>query len=140
MTAVTAKEILDDDPLDAPVKSSRQKRREERRAKSRRTETSPKVTAIRYLLLIFSLAIVLIPVYLLIVTSFKGAAEADPSRTWFFPEVWETQNWERAWDALAEPIGRTFLLVIPSSIISTILGSMNGFVRTPRPVRTPLLG
>ena len=73
-------------------------------------------------------AAVLIPVYVLIVTSFKGSAEADPARTWFLPEVWETQNWVRAWDALAAPIGRTVALVIPSSIISAILGSMNGFV------------
>lgn len=85
-------------------------------------------TAFRYALLIFSLAVVLIPVYVLIITSFKGSAEADPSRTWFLPEVWETANWQRAWDALAAPIGRTFLLVIPSSIISAMLGSMNGFV------------
>lgn len=89
---------------------------------------SPVTTAIRYALLIFFLAMVLIPVYVLFVTSFKGAAEADPSRTWYLPEVWDVQNWRRAWDALAAPIGRTFLLVIPSSIISAILGSMNGFV------------
>lgn len=84
--------------------------------------------AFRYAFLIFSVAMVLIPVYVLIVTSFKGSGEADPARTWFLPEVWETQNWARAWNELAAPIGRTFMLVIPSSIISAILGSMNGFV------------
>ncbi len=89
---------------------------------------SPGTTAIRYALLILFLAMVLIPVYVLFVTSFKGAAEADPSRTWYLPQEWDVQNWQRAWDALAAPLGRTFLLVIPSSIISAILGSMNGFV------------
>lgn len=84
--------------------------------------------AIRYVILIFFLAVVLIPVYVLFVTSFKGAGEADPTRTWYLPEVWNTDNWVRAWDALAAPLGRTFLLVIPSSIISAMLGSMNGFV------------
>ncbi|MDO5700939.1 MAG: carbohydrate ABC transporter permease [Bowdeniella nasicola] len=84
--------------------------------------------AIRYLLLIVSLAAVLIPVYVLIITSFKGPADADPSRTWYLPQVWDATNWGRAWDALAAPIGRTFALVIPSSILSAILGSMNGFV------------
>ena len=89
---------------------------------------SPGTTAIRYALLILFLAMVLIPVYVLFVTSFKGAAEADPSRTWYLPQEWDVQNWQRAWYALAAPLGRTFLLVIPSSIISAILGSMNGFV------------
>ena len=38
-------------------------------------------TTVRYVLLFISLALVLIPVYVLIVTSFKGSAEADPSST-----------------------------------------------------------
>jgi glucose/mannose transport system permease protein len=96
--------------------------------KTRDPSGSPVSKAIRYVLLIFFLAMVLIPVYVLIVTSFKGATEADPTRTWYLPDVWNVDNWKRAWDALAAPIGRTFLLVIPSSIISAILGSMNGYV------------
>lgn len=85
-------------------------------------------TAIRYAILIFSLAVVLIPVYVLVITSFKGPGDADPSRTWFLPQVWEVSNWSKAWNELAAPIGRTLLLVIPSSIISAMLGSANGFV------------
>ena len=96
--------------------------------KNQTSDGSAASKAIRYAILIFFLAVVLIPVYVLFVTSFKGAAEADPTRTWYLPEVWNFDNWQRAWDALAAPIGRTFLLVIPSSIISAILGSMNGYV------------
>ncbi|MBV7364238.1 carbohydrate ABC transporter permease [Actinomycetaceae bacterium TAE3-ERU4] len=84
--------------------------------------------ALRYLALIVSLAIVLIPVYVLFVTSFKGSADADPSRTWFLPQVWDATNWGRAWNDLAPSILNSLMLVIPSSIISAILGSMNGFV------------
>lgn len=85
-------------------------------------------TTIRYAILIFSLAVVLIPVYVLVITSFKGPGDADPSRTWLFPQVWEVSNWTKAWNELAAPIGRTLLLVVPSSIISAMLGSANGFV------------
>lgn len=84
--------------------------------------------ALRYALLIFSLAVILVPVYVLLITSFKGVGEADPSRTWFLPETWELANWSKAWDTLAPALARTFALVIPSSIISAMLGSMNGFV------------
>lgn len=85
-------------------------------------------TVIRYALLIFFLAIVLMPVYVLLITSFKGAGEADPSRTWYFPTQWDTTNWVRAWEALSGGLMRSLMLVIPSSIISAMLGSANGFV------------
>lgn len=92
-----------------------------------RTETTVG-RSVRYLLLIVSLAIVLIPVYVLIVTSFKGIGDADPARTWALPRVWSLRNWTGAWDALWPAILRTFTLVIPSSLISALLGSANGFV------------
>ena len=83
---------------------------------------------IRYVLLIFFLAMVLMPVYVLLITSFKGAGEADPSRTWYLLAEWNTDNWARAWDQLQGGLLRSLMLVIPSSIISAMLGSANGFV------------
>ena len=85
-------------------------------------------TALRYLALIVSLALVLIPVYVLFITSFKGSADADPSRTWNLPQVWDAANWGKAWRVLFPSLLNSLLLVIPSSIISAMLGSMNGFV------------
>lgn len=85
-------------------------------------------TTVRYVLLFISLALVLIPVYVLIVTSFKGSAEADPSTTWHLPEHWETKNWSRAWEELGGGLVRSLQLVIPAALISAMLGSANGFV------------
>ncbi|GAA1392557.1 carbohydrate ABC transporter permease [Luteococcus peritonei] len=85
-------------------------------------------TGLRYALLLFSLFLVLIPVYVLFITSFKNGADADPSRTWLLPETWTMDNWVRAWDQLKGGLVRSLLLVIPSSIISAMLGSANGFV------------
>lgn len=82
----------------------------------------------RYVLLIFFLAMVLMPVYVLLITSFKGAGEADPSRTWYLPAEWNTDNWARAWEQLQGGLLRSLMMVIPSSIISAMLGSANGFV------------
>lgn len=90
--------------------------------------TTPAGKAVRYALLIFSLAIVLIPVYVLFITSFKGVGDADPSRTWFLPQTWEFSNWSKAWNDLSPALVRTLMMVIPSSIISAMLGSANGFV------------
>jgi glucose/mannose transport system permease protein len=75
-----------------------------------------------------SFVVVLIPVYVLIVTSFKGPGDATPSRAWNLPQIWTTENWSAAWTALSPSLWRTFQMVIPAAIISSFLGSMNGFV------------
>jgi glucose/mannose transport system permease protein len=83
---------------------------------------------LKYAALIFFLVIVLIPVYVLLVTSFKGTGDADPSRAWALPQLWTLDNWATAWTALSPAILRTLAIVVPSSVISAFLGSLNGFV------------
>lgn len=83
---------------------------------------------LKYAGLIFFLVVVLIPVYVLLVTSFKGTGDADPSRAWALPQLWTLDNWATAWTALSPAILRTLAIVVPSSIISAFLGSLNGFV------------
>jgi glucose/mannose transport system permease protein len=83
---------------------------------------------LRYAALIIFLLIVLIPVYVLFVTSFKGTGDASPARAWALPEVWTLDNWKAAWDSLAPAIVRTLQMVIPASAIAAFLGSLNGFV------------
>lgn len=83
---------------------------------------------LKYLALLFFLVLVLIPVYVLLVTSFKGQGDASAARAWNLPTVWVGDNWVEAWHTLAPSIGRSMALVVPASIISAMLGSMNGFV------------
>ncbi|PFG40538.1 carbohydrate ABC transporter membrane protein 2 (CUT1 family) [Georgenia soli] len=83
---------------------------------------------LRYAILLFSLVIVLIPVYVLVVTSFKGPGDASAARAWALPQLWTTENWVTAWQTLSPAIWRSVQMVVPASIISAFLGSMNGFV------------
>ena len=83
---------------------------------------------LKYAALIFFLVIVLIPVYVLLVTSFKGTGDADPSRAWALPQIWTLENWVTAWTALSPAILRSVAVVVPSAIIAAFLGSLNGFV------------
>ena len=83
---------------------------------------------LRYAVLLLFLLVVLIPVYVLLVTSFKGAGDAAPTRAWDLPQVWTLENWRGAWAALSPALWRTVQMVVPASIISSFLGSMNGFV------------
>jgi len=83
---------------------------------------------IRYALAIIGVIVVLIPVYVLLITSFKAPGDASPTRAWALPENWTLDNWKGAWSALWPSMLRSFEIVIPSAIISSVLGSLNGFV------------
>lgn len=93
----------------------------------------------KYVLLILFVLVVLMPVYVLVVTSLKPPSDVNPATSWGLPVRWPWEaavdggptgfdNWRIAWETLAAPIGRTFLLAIPAALISALLGSMNGFV------------
>jgi glucose/mannose transport system permease protein len=90
---------------------------------------------VRYVLLLFFLVVVLMPVYVLVVTSFKGVGDADASRAWFFPQEWTFENWTTAFfgagpanPSIGAALWRTVMMVVPAALISSMLGSMNGFV------------
>jgi glucose/mannose transport system permease protein len=94
-----------------------------RRRASRTTASFFKFAAI-----VFFAVLVLTPLYVAIVTSFKEAAETDPAHAWSLPSVWTLDAWRDAWDQLSPNLTNTFKLVIPATVISTVLGSLNGFV------------
>jgi glucose/mannose transport system permease protein len=78
--------------------------------------------------LVFFAVLILTPLYVAFVTSFKEAAETDPAHAWSLPSVWTLDAWREAWTQLSPNVTNTFKLVIPATVISTILGSLNGFV------------
>lgn len=82
----------------------------------------------RYVLLLAGVVFVFIPVYVLFVTSFKGVGDASPARAWLLPSTWTMENWTNAWEQLAPALLRTVSMVVPSTIISAVLGCLNGFV------------
>ncbi len=99
-----------------------------RRPRGRDTDSRTLARTVKYVLLVLFLAVVLTPAYVLLVTSFKPPAETSASQAWLPPEAWTLDGWRTAWDALGAPLVRTFSLAIPAALLSSILGSMNGFV------------
>ncbi len=84
--------------------------------------------ALRYGLLLLFLLIVLMPAYVLVVTSFKSGSDIGVNGQWNLPEQWSTESWAKAWAALGPSFVRTFQLAIPVAVISSLLGAANGFV------------
>ncbi len=97
-------------------------------ARLRRRRTKRRVGLPKYLVLLFFAILILTPIYVLIVTSFKSSVEADPSHAWSLPDLWTFEAWRQAWDQLSPSMKNSFQLVIPATLISTVLGSLNGFV------------
>jgi glucose/mannose transport system permease protein len=85
-------------------------------------------TVVKYTLALFFLIIVLMPMYVLIVTSFKSGADIGVTSQWNLPTTWTTASWAKAWDALQPSFLRTFQLAIPVALISSLIGAANGFV------------
>ena len=84
--------------------------------------------AIRYAILILFAAFFLIPLYVLLITSFKSFAEVSVDTMWHLPSDFSLGGFMEAYKKLAPNILNSFYLVIPATIISAMLGSLNGYV------------
>ncbi|MFI0349291.1 carbohydrate ABC transporter permease [Actinomadura sp. 9N407] len=83
---------------------------------------------VRFALLLAFALLFLMPVYVLIVTSFKSIQEADPSTAWSLPGEWSTDGWSAAWETLRPGLANSVKIAVSGSLIAAVLGSLNGYV------------
>jgi glucose/mannose transport system permease protein len=81
-----------------------------------------------YGLLLIASAVFLLPVYLVVVTSLKSPAAINLATTWSLPQVWHWRSFVDAWTTFAPKLGNSFTLTIVATIVSALMGSMNGYV------------
>ncbi|OAA31789.1 ABC transporter permease [Kosmotoga arenicorallina S304] len=81
-----------------------------------------------YILLVIFAAFFLIPIYVLISTSFKPLQEVSLEKMWFLPTRPSLDGFEKAFSKLSPNLKNSFILVIPATIISALVGSINGYV------------
>lgn len=95
-----------------------------------RTATSGQRTwrSIRMALLILFAIVVLMPIYVVFVTSLKSPADFSVVEAWNLPKRLSFDGWTAAWQALAPASARSLALGTLAAVISSFLGSMNGFV------------
>lgn len=84
-------------------------------------------------ILIYSVLVVvavafLLPVYMVLVTSFKTPDQVDISTMWVPSTAPSLASFNDAIQELAPDFGNSVLLVVPATAISAILGSLNGYV------------
>jgi glucose/mannose transport system permease protein len=89
---------------------------------------------IRPLRLVFYAALVLIaafyllPIYVMAVTSLKSFVEVSHSTPWQLPSTPTLDAYRSAFDKLAPSFVNSVVLVVPATILSAMLGSINGYV------------
>jgi glucose/mannose transport system permease protein len=83
---------------------------------------------VRYGLLIAFVIVMLMPLYVLLVTSFKSGSDIGVNGQWNLPTHWTFASWGKAWERLHDSFLRTFELAIPVALISSFIGAANGFV------------
>jgi glucose/mannose transport system permease protein len=81
-----------------------------------------------YLPLIGMAIFYLIPMYIMLVTSFKSFAEVDLTTMWNLPNGLHFDNFIEAWSKLSPSLGNSFMMVIPAALLSSMLGSLNGYI------------
>jgi glucose/mannose transport system permease protein len=82
-----------------------------------------------YLILAAFAAAYLLPVYMMLLTGFKSITEIDLKTMWDLPKSGlSLENFIAGYRQLAPNLRNSLLMVIPSSILSSLLGSLNGYL------------
>lgn len=82
-----------------------------------------------YLFLIAMVAVFLLPIYTVVMTSLKTPdAAGQLNQVWQPPETINWSSYSDALNMLGPKLGNSFKLTITATIISAMLGSMNGYV------------
>jgi len=70
----------------------------------------------------------LTPIYVLLVTSLKSSSQVTLDQMWTLPTSINLDSFSQAWTALAPNFMNSLLLAIPAACISSVVGSLNGYV------------
>jgi glucose/mannose transport system permease protein len=106
-----------------------------RNAKRKRTGKEKFWLIFRYVSLAIIWFLVVMPIYVMVVNSLKGVKNVYLTNAFQLPKKLDFSAWSVAWSgadyfpqSLSDSMSRTLFFVIQSSIISAILGSINGYI------------
>lgn len=70
----------------------------------------------------------LLPMYVMLNTGFKSFEEVSLATMWQLPSALSLDNFTAAWEILSPNVWNSLKIVIPAATISSVLGSINGYV------------
>jgi glucose/mannose transport system permease protein len=81
-----------------------------------------------YVVMVALAVFYLLPVYLLVITSLKSFDQVSLSRMWELPHGVYFDSFARAWEVMGSSFFNSIRLVLPATLASCVLGSLNGYV------------
>src|SRR5512138_5173 len=81
-----------------------------------------------YLILIALAIFYLLPVYLLVLTGLKPINQVDLKTMWSLPIGIHLENFIAGYKQLAPNLTNSLVMVIPEALLSSLLGSFNGYL------------
>ena len=106
-----------------------------RNAKRKRTGKEKFWLIFRYVSLAIIWFLVVMPIYVMVVNSLKGVKNVYLTNAFQLPKSLDFSAWSVAWSgtdyfpqSLSDSMTRTLFFVVQSSILSAILGSINGYI------------
>lgn len=87
------------------------------------------INTLFYVILIASACVFLLPIYLMFITGFKPLNEVDLRTMWDLPtKGLHLDNFIAGYKQLAPNLNNSLLMVIPEALLSSLLGSLNGYL------------
>ncbi len=80
------------------------------------------------LVLLLSALFFLMPIYVMVVTGLKQAQNVSLSTMWHLPTQLSGGGFIEAWRRLYPNMGNSLQLTIPATVISSIIGAINGYI------------
>ena len=81
-----------------------------------------------YATLIFACAVYLVPLLVMLLTSFKSPDDIRTGNLLSWPEVVTGIGWIKAWDTVGGYFWNSVKITVPAVLISTLVGALNGYV------------
>jgi glucose/mannose transport system permease protein len=81
-----------------------------------------------YIVLIVGMVIFLLPIFVVVNTSIKDPATINLATTWRLPEQIHWQSYAEAIEVFGPRIWNSITLVMNATILSAVMGSLNGYV------------
>ncbi|WP_102026640.1 carbohydrate ABC transporter permease [Salirhabdus sp. Marseille-P4669] len=82
----------------------------------------------KYTILIVLALFFLMPIYVMLITSLKPFDEVSLATMWDLPSTLDFSSYVEAFEKLGPNFANSFYLAIPATILSALLGAMNGYV------------
>jgi glucose/mannose transport system permease protein len=83
---------------------------------------------LRYVLLIAVALFMIMPIYVMLVTALKPSTSVSLKTMWELPASLSLDGFLEAWKRLGPNVINSFLIVVPATVISCVLGALNGYL------------